>query len=271
MNFSAGRKTLRTTSRRLIRQLGWRLGLDIRRLRADVSIEVRRQHFISRAGVSLVLDVGANTGQYAELIRSNGYRGDICSFEPLEEPFQRLQEKASKDAHWQCLRIALGSKSGHTEMNVAANLASSSLLPMTEAHLRAEPNSRYTRREPVDIATLDQVASRLQLSPVATLIKIDTQGYEMEVLQGARELLEQVVLVEVEMSLVELYDGQATSKSLWTYLEHLGFELVAVHPGFSDPTSGRMLQMDGMFLRCESALRHDETKNRWMTSRLGRP
>jgi FkbM family methyltransferase len=198
--------------------------------------------------INLVVDVGANSGQFGQWIRKVGYKGRLISFEPLPAAHARLREAASSDNLWTVApRMALGRESGTININVAANSVSSSILPMLAAHVDAAPQSAYTAVETTPLNRLDDVCTLLGSDHL--LLKIDVQGYEKAVLDGAPKLLTKCEAIMLEMSLKPLYQGQSLAIDLWGYLRRKGFEACYFHPGFCDPRSKQMLQMDGIFIR----------------------
>ncbi|PWK89574.1 FkbM family methyltransferase [Lentzea atacamensis] len=199
--------------------------------------------------VRAVLDVGANAGQYATLLRDAGYRGEIVSCEPLAAPFAALSARAANDSRWHVEQFALGAEAGTVPVHVAANSFSSSVLPMLDAHLNAAPESRYVGVEESTMSTVDEMLARHGLDPARTLLKIDVQGYEWEVLRGAARSLSGLLAVQVELSTVSLYAGQRLMGDIVDLLVGHEFVQWTLEPGFSDPRSGRMLQCDGVFVR----------------------
>ncbi|MGN6161871.1 MAG: FkbM family methyltransferase, partial [Marmoricola sp.] len=125
---------------------------------------------------------------------------------------------------------------------------SSSILPMSSAHLSADPHSAYVSTQKVPVTTVEDLVAEHQVDPATSLLKVDTQGYEAEVLAGAGKLLEQFGALQLELSFVELYDGQKLYDELTAQVQDLGFTLWSIDPGIS-ANDGRMLQCDGLFLR----------------------
>ena len=202
--------------------------------------------------INLVLDIGANEGQYGLSIREMGYEGHIVSFEPQSMAHKRLSSVCGRDPNWTVApRMAIGRNPGKTEINVAANSESSSILQMSPLHERAAPTSKYTTKETVEVKTLDEVAKSYLLPANKLFVKIDTQGYEEEVLAGASVVLAHAVGVQLEMSLLPLYYGQASYMNLLGLMKDLSFEMAEVCPGFSDPETGRLLQVDGVFFKTQ--------------------
>jgi len=204
---------------------------------------------ISWLGLDTVIDVGANVGQYAAILRASGFRGRIISCEPMSREFAQLHQRCSKDPAWTGVRAALGAEPGELEIRISANSWSSSLLPMARAHLDAAPDSVQCGRETVPVTTLAELLPAHRIDPRTTLLKVDTQGYEAHVLAGAGELLAGFPAVQLELSFVPLYEGQQLADDLICLLAEHGFRMHALESGFADPRTGRMLQADGLFVR----------------------
>jgi FkbM family methyltransferase len=202
--------------------------------------------------IDLVLDVGANTGQFAGELREFGYDGRILSFEPLASAYAQLCSNAKGDPNWTIAdRTAIGAEAGSAEIHVSAANASSSILDMLPSHSKAAPESIYVGTEKVPINRLDDLHAPSPADRV--LLKIDVQGYERQVLEGATRILGSCRAVISEMSLVPLYEGQVLAKELSHLLEAHGFEPWSLEPIFRDPVTGRLLQFDGVFVRCMDA------------------
>ena len=199
--------------------------------------------------VDMVLDVGASIGHYGNWIREAGYRGRICSFEPLSADFKRLQNHAAEDPLWDCRRLALGSEPGTAEINVAGNSQSSSLLPMLERHEQAAPSSVYIGTETVEVSTVDAIWDEVVGGAKRPFLKLDVQGYELEVLRGAERSLPRLHGIQAELSLVPLYEGGPLWLEMIQFMLDRGFRVVGLEAGYADPNSGEMLQADGIFIR----------------------
>jgi FkbM family methyltransferase len=200
-------------------------------------------------GTETVLDIGANIGQYGSALRSSGYRGRIISCEPLPDAFAHLARRSASDHRWTALHTAVGAEPGTLEINVSANSYSSSILPMTDAHLDAAPGSQFIGTEAVAVTTVRDVVAEHGVEPATTLLKIDTQGYETQVFDGAGALLSDFAAIQLELSFVPLYEGQQLADALMSRLDGLGFTMYCLDAGFADPHTGRMLQCDGLFVQ----------------------
>lgn len=235
-----------------IRKLALDFGVELNRYNPAQSQNARMARLLAHHRIDLVLDVGANTGGYGQSLREIGYRGDILSFEPLEDAYVELQRVSRDDPHWHIApRMAVGAEDGEIVINVAGNSVSSSVLPMRDTHSQAAPLSRYVGTQRVPLHRLDGIRHDVLTSALSTLLKIDTQGYEMAVLQGAASLMPNVRGVQLELSVVPLYEGQALYREMIEWLSERGFELWNIVPGFLDEPSGRLLQFDGIFFRAD--------------------
>jgi FkbM family methyltransferase len=220
------------------------------RWRAELALGHRRcvAAILKEQDINMVLDVGANVGQFAQWIRQIGYKGRIVSFEPLADAHRKLTQVAKQDSQWTIApRMALGSSCGQIQIHVAGNSYSSSVLPMLASHMEAAPASGYIDCETATLNRLDDVYLPSQNDRV--LLKVDVQGYERAVLDGAGTALRDCRAIIIEMSLVPLYEGQSLAIDLWNYLIRLGFQACDFNPEFRDSQSGRILQMDGVFIR----------------------
>ncbi len=236
--------------RKFIRGVMNRRGFEVVLLKYETSYLLTIKRLLNYAEINTVIDVGANIGQFAELLRETGYSKQIISFEPLSIPHKILKSKAEKDKEWIVPeRTAVGNKNGTIQVNISANSMSSSVLPMDKTHTDASPESIYVGIEECPIATLDHFFSEFKGTFGSNIfLKIDTQGYEMQVLEGADKILEQAKLVELEMSFTDLYKGQALYQDLIKFMESKGFQLWSLFPIFTDENA-RLLQADALFLK----------------------
>lgn len=242
------RRTPRMQAIYLLRTGLHRLGLDL----IHDPFRYRFMHVLQQCAITGVLDVGANVGQFGDDLRTCGYRGRIVSVEPLQSAFAELDAHVRRDPQWQAERAAVSRTSGNLTMNVSANSVSSSALPLLDRHAAAAPASEYVRTEDVPATTVDELVARHDIDPSSALLKVDVQGYEMPVLEGAAATLPRLAMVRTELSLVALYDGQALMPEVVDHLKSHGLELWSIEPGFAEPGTRRLLQVDGVFVRPEA-------------------
>ena len=157
----------------------------------------QRQSILMRdRQISLVLDIGANKGQYGKSLRTNiGYKSRIVSFEPLDDAFGQLQQSAAGDPLWECHNIAFGDSNETATINISADLHSSSLLPVSGRTLEIEPSVAYVGTQEVFVRRLDSVLDQFAQIDDRIFLKIDTQGYELKILSGALGVINRFLLI----------------------------------------------------------------------------
>lgn len=235
---------------KIVKKIARSFGIEINRYDPSNFTAAQLAKALEVAGINLVFDIGANEGQFAREIREYGYTGKIVSFEPLSSARKKLLSFAAADQNWEVHdQSAIGDQDGKIEIHIAGNSVSSSVLPMLESHSSAAVGSAYVDSERVPIDKLDVVAKQYMTPESKLFIKIDTQGFEWQVLDGADETLQHARGVHCELSLVPLYDGQRLWRDIVDRLDGEGFMLWALQKGFTDPRTGQSLQMDGIFLR----------------------
>lgn len=223
------------------------------KLRGNDSLSLQRRKLLLNSSrdkpVDLLLDVGANAGQYGTTMRSIGFQGKILSFEPMSQAYERLLQVAQQDHDWQTVNYGLGDIDEKRMLHISENSVSSSVLDMMSAHLSAAPRSKYVASEEIVVRRLDDVFSELAGHAQSIWLKLDVQGFEDRVLRGAEQSLPKTDFIQIELSLKSLYAQQTTYLQMCAYLEQRGFNLIGLEPGFTDPSTGRLLQADGIFRR----------------------
>jgi len=208
---------------------------------------------LDRSGSKLIFDIGANSGQFANECFKAGYEGRIVSVEPQTKAHAELVQRAKSQPNWTVApRMCIGDRNGKAVIHISPNSVSSSLLAVTQKSIKGNEDTNYVGEESVDISTLDDVAAHYLNDDERMFLKIDTQGYERHVLDGAPRVLGQVAAVYVEMSLAVLYEGGATFIDLYSRLERSGFRCIGLFQGFTDFNTFEMLQVNGLFIRINS-------------------
>jgi len=223
-------------------------GLEISKFTEDPAQQGLIKYF-EQNNIQSVFDVGGNVGQYASRIRRLGYKGNIYSFEPLPDAFAELQKLAANDSKWECFNIALGNANEEVELHQSANSYSSSILELEQKHLDVAPESRVINSIKVPVKKWSEYINQLSIPEGNIFMKIDTQGYEYDVLLGCENRIKDIKGIQLEMSLISMYKGEKLFVDFLSFFANNGFELFQVIPGLTDPQSGRMLQLDGIFIR----------------------
>lgn len=213
----------------------------------DAAALGRRKRLLDSQHIDLVIDVGANTGQYGRLLRTLGYAGRIHSFEPMSAAWHELQKNCTDDNLWTTTQTALGETSGTMALHISENSISSSLLGLLPKHELNAPRSRYVSEESIRLCRLDDLFNDIRGGAKHVWLKLDVQGFEDKVLAGAESSLVSISMIQMELSLTPLYSGQKTFLPLCEYLQDRHFELVGVEAGFQERDTGVLLQLDGLF------------------------
>ena len=219
------------------------LGYEVSKVNKEGTHLFRLKKFMGLLNTDLVLDIGANIGQFARDIRKTGYDRKIISFEPLSEVYDELIKNSLNDKKWKVYpKCAVGNSNSAVTINVSKNLFSSSVLNILDAHVNSASDSKYIDSYLVDQIKLDDIALDENFNSI--FLKIDVQGYELDVLKGAIKLLDKISLIKVEISYTQLYENSTNWKSLVDFLNNKGFEIWDVENGFRNPKNYRLLQSD---------------------------
>lgn len=200
-------------------------------------------HFI-KSGITSIMDVGANSGQFGIDMRRSGYDQLIFSFEPVTQNFHTLGKTIQSDLSWHAFNVALGSSKGSVQINISANSGlSSSILSMNSAHLENFPESKFIATEIVQVSTIDEQVRTLDIDPESAVLKVDVQGFEYEVLRGAINNLAKFKYCYLELSILPMYSGEATLLSVLNFLSSYGQHVLDVYRGVT-AKNGHLLQID---------------------------
>lgn len=170
--------------------------------------------------IDCVLDVGANRGQFARELRGIGYQGLILSFEPVLSEFQFMENHFNGDPNWRGYQIALGSKEQTLSINVPRLTVFSSLLESTTPE-------KDTKEELVQVKRLDALLPTLlkDVVPNGIFLKMDTQGYDLEVFRGATSCLSRICGLQSELSIQPIYNAMPHYLEALQLYESAGFDL----------------------------------------------
>jgi FkbM family methyltransferase len=243
--------------RERLKRLARRAGYELRQYTPLRSFAAARDELMERRGVDVVLDVGANAGQYGELLRERGYRGRIVSLEPLAEAFGELERRARADGAWEAVRVAASDTDGELTLNVTGDSRSSSALPRNE-RFADEPGWEPKETQVVPARRLDRLVPELLHAGERAYLKVDVQGYERQVLAGAGTAVGSFEAIELELSVTALYEGQPGLTEMLPLLERHGFRPVSLEPILLDE-EGMLMELDGLFARTRPTTARDQT------------
>ena len=196
------------------------------------------------SNVSNVIDVGANVGQFGLDIRRHGFKGQIVSYEPVNETFELLTQTTRRHQPWKAIQLGLGAAESERTINISGNDGlSSSLLEMGSLHLENFPDSATVSRQNISISTIDNQLVVLGLRPQEIMLKLDVQGFEAEVLKGASQSISKIPLCYLEVSITPLYEGEVLLLPILIELSKYGHEVIDVFRGIK-ASNGQLLQLD---------------------------
>lgn len=210
---------------------------------------VRRIALINHHHINVIIDIGANIGQYGAEMRNLGFKGEIISYEPMKEAFLKLKKTAAQDPNWKVYNSSIGERDGQTTINIAQNSVSSSLLKNLPQLTESAPEAQFIKKETVEIRKLDSLFNDLNISNKNIYLKIDTQGYEEMVLLGAEKSMNFIKGIQIEMAFNPSYEGAVTYHEMKAKLKSIGFNLHAIENGFYDKKTGQQLEVDAIFYK----------------------
>lgn len=236
---------------RLIRRALNLAGLDLKRYRPDLPHQLGT--LLRLYGVEAVFDVGANNGVSGRYLRNIGFRGRIVSFEPVGRYYEQLARESAADPLWDCRKMGLGDAEGELVINVSGHSGgASSFLEQTDALGELAPELRNVGSERVAVGTVDRAAEEFYPSGDRLFLKLDVQGFERKVIEGARRTLPRVVGMRVEMSIIQCYEGEPLMCEMLDFIHGLGFRLTGIEPAWSNEATQEVYQVDGVFFRPEA-------------------
>jgi FkbM family methyltransferase len=235
----------------IIKTLFRSVGLDlVKHPYTDITSSLDYLKLLNNHQVDMVLDVGANVGQYASDLFKIGYKGKIVSFEPMSKEYEVLKKAAASNSNWIVApQAAIGDYNGEVEINISENSVSSSILPLTDYVKQTAPETRYVSSEKVKIQPLSDAALPFIEKAERPFLKIDVQGYEEKVLLGAANIMPKLQGVHLEFSLKPLYENESSFEDMLRLVKSFGFEPCYFIPHHTTDSMGRLLQMDGVFYR----------------------
>ncbi len=253
-NADAMLKIVRDSVLRVSRSLGYDI-VPLREMKErDFALHLRE--LLGRAEIDCVLDVGANVGQYHDFLRNRVlYDGPIVSFEPVSRHVEVLRERARGDGDWHIEGYALGAEDGSLPINVMECDQFSSFLQPDSSRMREFASLNVPSRvETVAVRTLDAVLPglRKRLGFERPYLKLDTQGFDIEVLQGARDSLGAMRALQTEASVIGIYKGMPGYLDTLRYLDERGFDITGLYPVSRD-SSLRLVEFDCVMINRSAA------------------
>ena len=194
--------------------------------------------------IDVVLDVGANHGQFASLIREIGYQGDIYSFEPVRETYRKLSERAAQDPRWHVFNTGLGDTPCQQTIHLSKSSDLCSILAPNNCGKAFFPAIEAQESESITIDTVDEFLVREKIPDQARIfLKMDTQGYDMMVFAGAKNSFNRIVAMLTELSFIPIYEGSTSYIESLATFEKSGFHVSGIYPVSKKPDM-TVIEMD---------------------------
>lgn len=231
-----------------------KFGYEIKLNGKNESFNLVFNQLIKEKNINLIFDIGANQGSFIDYIIKSGYKNKIIAFEPLSQAYKSLLEKYQAYPNIFLENYAVGNENRkNIEINISKNLVSSSILDICQSHINSDPESIFTGSQETELITLDDYARKnnVILEKNNTLIKIDTQGFEYEVLLGSLDILKYISLINIELSLIRLYENQKLMHEIMNILYENDFVMYHFSPVFRNLLNGQLLQVDGLFVNAK--------------------
>lgn len=219
-------------------------------LTRGVAAGVEHTSVLRNLDCEYIVDVGANRGQFALAAHHVFPKAKILSFEPLVEPAQIFKRVFDHDPNVILYLYAIGKEKTCSTIHIAREDDSSSLLPITKKQSDLFPGAVENGTRQVEVYPLSQLLDPASI-PLASLLKIDVQGYEFEVLQGCENILQKFSHLYIECSFVQLYEGQPLAHQIISWLEARNFVLISIHNLYYGK-DGMAIQGDFLFSNCNN-------------------
>jgi FkbM family methyltransferase len=228
------------------------VGLHVGRYPPVDSLAYHLKTLLRLLEIDCVLDVGAHLGEFAEFVRDLEYTGEIRSFEPVRSSFEALTKARSSDHSWRGENVALGAQDGELEMNIyEGSVFNSFLKPAENGTPRFRDQTRLVRVEKVAVRRLESVIDEIlaQRPSAKIFLKMDTQGYDLQVLRGAGRRIEAVGALLSELAARSTYTGMPTLPEALIELDRLGFEVTGMFPVARELDHLRVIEFDCVMCR----------------------
>ncbi len=224
-------------------------GYELIRRTRQPSLDSHLPQVLSRYNIDLVLDVGANIGRFGEKLRNEGYRSEIHSFEPVSRTFEMLKKASRNDGAWFVHKLAMGDAPGRQSINITASSDFTSFLEPNTFGKEQYKELDVAQTETVEVDTIDDfLASHVERAADRRIfLKMDTQGYDLKVFEGARRSLPHIVCMLSELSLVPIYSGMPHYLDVLGHYEDHGFAVTGIFP-VSRKTDMTIIEVDCMLV-----------------------
>jgi FkbM family methyltransferase len=217
---------------------------------SETAFAAQLASIIDEQGIDLIFDVGGNVGQFAKMVFGAGYNGRLVSFEPGAVAHAKLSEAAKSNPNWTIApRMALGKSKDTLTLHTFNRTDMNSLYAPDERVFESFPQLEEASSEEVQVERLDEVASGYLAEADTVFLKIDTQGGELAILEGATGILDQLAMLQLEVAVESIYRGEPVWMEVLKPVHDYGFRPALMSPGYFSKRIRRQLDLDIVFLR----------------------
>lgn len=204
-------------------------------------------NWAERLNIQTIIDIGSNEGQFINEIETILPGRKIYAFEPIPACFKKMLANTGS-SNVSAYNIGLSDIEGSTEINISSNLVSSSILNMEELHKSSYPESKYIKKETIELKRLDTVFEDIELTD-NILIKVDVQGYEEKVIKGGEKTFSKAAALIIESAFEPFYAGQWLFDDLYTHLSAKGFKFMGFADQVTSKKTGIPIYADAIFIK----------------------
>jgi len=235
---------------KILKRMLYKLGVEINtcsgREKLEYKNEIARLRNVGKKTFVTIIDIGANIGQFASHARVAFPNAQILSFEPIEDCFQQLKAGFSNDPNFKAFNCAIGKSSRKSTFHYNDYAPSSSILEISTTHISHFPKTAHSTTTTIEERMFEEV---VDIGSIAApcLIKIDVQGYELEVIKNNGAMLKAADAVIIETSFKQLYKGQPLFDEVYNEMTKLGFVYGGSYDQLYAPGTYQIIQSDSIF------------------------
>ena len=231
---------------KLHRKIAKIFGYELIKCKKHPTLSSHIINLVNHCKIDLVLDIGANHGQFGNMLRNEGYKGEIHSFEPVSHSYDSLQKACLNDEKWFVHKLAMGAADGKDTINVTKASDMSSFLDPNEFGGREFEKMSVAHKEMVEIGTIDGFLPKqiTDFNKRRIFLKMDTQGYDLKVLEGSLNVMDYIVCILSEISLIPIYSGMPHYLDALGKYEDYGFSVTGLYPVSREKKSLSVIEMD---------------------------
>jgi len=225
-------------------------GYKLQKKKKIYNLEDHLFNIFNHLDINFVIDVGANNGQFGSLLRRNGFKGEILSFEPCKDSFENLKKASSNDDSWTAINSALGNKREHKEINIFGASDLNSFLEVSDIGSdRFKHNFEKVNSELVEISTLNEFLKKINLTEKRVFLKMDTQGYDLNVFRGANKFYSSILGLMAEIPVQKIYNSNENYHETIEEYESNDFRITGIFPVSHNKKNHTVIEFDCVMVK----------------------